>query len=363
MDKTHDKIKTLVCLNNMYHLFENSVLSSGTHTMVYLGKTISNDMEKIVAIKVIDKTKIKNTQVLDNEVRIINKLGFNKTHQNIVKYYDIYYEGDSVYIVMEYCDSENLAKILKRPMKEHYVKYYMKQIINGIKYLHDNNIIHCDIKPDNILLTNNKKTIKICDFGFSKCVDLNLTQNETNNICGSPYYMAPEIFIDKKYDYNIDIWSLGVIFYEMIYGELPFLRCKDVTQLIQKLKKTTSINVPKFTLNIVSDNCVSLILSMLKKNKDERITLIDIKNHVWLYDENEKNNEQHAYSFNTITHTCSFLTNKIISRDSDYDSHDEHNDYDTDNNKTDVRGNMRFVINEKNNSPNVSDEGIFEIDT
>lgn len=367
MIKKCDKIKILNCKMNSYHIFENPVLGSGPHTKVYLGKNINvtnydNSVDdSIVAVKVIDKKKIKNIQVLRNEIDMINRIGLNTSHDNIVTYYDIHEDDDHAYIVMEYCDSCNLFKIMDKPMKDHYVKYYMKQILNGIKFLQDRNIIHCDIKPHNILLTNNKKTIKICDFGFSKYLDPVDEIKNVESICGSPYYMAPEIFKNKQYGYYTDIWSVGIIFYEMLYNKLPFGRCDDVTLLIKKLEKHTKIIPPKFTLNMISDECVVLMQSMLQKKIENRATLIDINMNSWLWNEHDTSNNKDGtpYSFDTFTHSCSFMkNNNAISEltTSESDSCDE--------NTRTTSSNERFKHNEKQESSNTitSNEEIFDMD-
>jgi serine/threonine protein kinase len=272
--------------------------------------------------------------VLKNEIDRITQLKKSDIHENIVKYYDIYDDEYYAYIVMEYCDSGDLSKILGRPVKEHYVKHYMKQILNGIKYLHDQDIIHCDIKPSNLLLTNNKKTIKICDFGFSKNMDDVNNIKYIEGICGTPIYMAPEIFKKKQYGYFTDIWSIGIIFYEMLYGERPFTQCTNITQLIKKLEKKIKIMPPKFTLNMVSEDCVVLLQSMLNKNMNERVKIMDIINHTWLYEYKCALNNDVAYSFNTFSHGIM----------KDNTTHHELND----NMNDDVIGNTNMVNNDGN---------------
>ena len=87
---------------------------------------------------------------------------------------------------MEYCDSGDLATIIKKPMKEKWVQFYFSQLTNGLQYLEDHDIMHRDIKPKNILLTDNKKILKIADFGFA--VQLTLDKQQRNTVVGTPYW-------------------------------------------------------------------------------------------------------------------------------------------------------------------------------
>ena len=123
-------------------------------------------------------------------------------------------------MILEYSNRGSLfTKIRKKSyLSENETFSYFIQVINGINFLHDNNFIHRDIKPENILL-DDKNYIKLCDFGW--CVKLE--ENEMRNtICGTYEYMSPELVNNKQYNYNVDIWALGILLYEMIHGKSPF---------------------------------------------------------------------------------------------------------------------------------------------
>ena len=122
---------------------------------------------------------------------------------------------------MEYYDRGDFSKFLKkRPLREKYAIKYLKQIANGLKYLLEKKIIHRDLKPQNILVSNTG-TLKITDFGFARYFDNDIL---IQTICSESYvYGLPEIMKNKKYDYKSDLWSLGVIFYEMLIGK-PHLK-------------------------------------------------------------------------------------------------------------------------------------------
>ena len=198
-----------------YLFSRKHLLGSGTFSNVYLGKHISNN-HFLVAIKEIDIGK-SNANYLD-EIHIIRQISC----PNIIKIYDFYYNNShsKLYIILEYCNQGSISKQKKANIREIY--NYFQQILQGMKALRSLNIIHRDLKLENILLRNN--TVKISDFGLAKKLGKNpyfISQR-----CGTPSTMAPEVLLDPsptvKYDYKCDIWALGVILFELVYGLHPF---------------------------------------------------------------------------------------------------------------------------------------------
>ena len=126
-----------------------------------------------------------------------------------------------MYIVTEYCEGGDLRSFIKRKKRvaEHEAVKILKDIVNGFKYLYRHEIIHRDLKPANILLHNDR--CKISDFGFAK--DLEFGEDTVlKSIVGTPLYMSPQILNKKSYTNKSDLWSVGLIFYEMIYGQTPW---------------------------------------------------------------------------------------------------------------------------------------------
>lgn len=273
-----------------YEVFKNVELGRGSYSIVYKGKGPTGIQSGpcstplcssgTVAIKKINKNKMteKALHLLEEEIAIM-KLIKDNPHENIVKCYQIIDDIDTIYFVLEYCDSGDLRTILKKPIKEKYAKFYFSQIVNGLKYLDDNDIMHRDIKPSNILLTGESQTIKICDFGFAK---RRRTMTKVNTICGSPLYMAPEIFESKNYGFSTDIWSIGIILYEMLFGFHPFDKCKDIEELTQSLSSTVLTIPPKENTNPISDECIVFLRRLLEKNINERIEWAEIFVHPWI---------------------------------------------------------------------------------
>lgn len=277
-----------------YDIYKNMEIGRGSSSVVYKG----NGPEGIVAIKKINKLKLatKTLLMLEEEISIMQFIKENP-HENIVRCYDIIDDIDTIYFVLEYCDSGDLKNILKKPMKEQYAQIYFSQIVNGLKYLNENNIVHRDIKPSNILLTNNMTNIKICDFGFARKKNV---VPKVNTICGSPLYMAPEIFESKSYGFHTDIWSIGIILYEMLFGFHPFGKCKDINDLTSALESFYLEIPPKNYVTDISTDCISFLKALLEKNIVERIEWDKIFIHPWIIIQNlshleqtiEENNEQ-----------------------------------------------------------------------
>jgi len=283
-----------------YDIFYDKCIGSGSFSHVYLGKCKNAAIikkysleEKFVAIKKIEIKKLSSStkHIVSTEIEIMRSICADP-HPNIVQCYDIIENiaNKCAYIVMEYCDSGDLASLIKKPIKEKFVQFYFSQLTNGLRYLFDHNIIHRDIKPLNILLTNNKKILKIADFGFAK---RKIENSLYDTICGSPLYMAPEIVSRQLYNEQTDLWSVGIILYEMLFGVNPFNNCKRMVDLIESINDEIEIP-PSSTINIdVSEECLVFLRLLLQKDVRRRITLDDYFEHSWV----------NKYKYNTTSST------------------------------------------------------------
>ena len=184
----------------------------GSFSIIYKGFKVANHNEpqKTVAIKQI--TKIIDNKYFKNEISLMKGLD----HPNILKFIDVIKSKGTIYIILEYCNGGDLSKYISSDNTNNNNRYF-SQILSGLEYLYENNILHRDIKPQNILIHNND--IKISDFGFAKAFEKN---ELITTFCGSPLYMAPEIIIDREYNLQSDIWSLGVIIYELFTKMHPY---------------------------------------------------------------------------------------------------------------------------------------------
>ena len=232
----------------------------------------------IVAIKSFNKNKnIFSLNKIKNEVKIMNRL---RKNNNIVKLFEFFEINDYYCLVMENIVGGNLLNAINKMNKipENLSKIIFKQLILTLKYIHSQNIVHRDIKPDNILLDLDN-TIKLCDFGVSKIIPKGQL---TDDSCGTPAFIAPEILLEKPYNpYLTDIWSCGVVLYVMITGFFPF-RGINETQLHENIL-TGIYPKPKDISKELSD----LLSKILNIFPNKRISIEQILKHPWLNNNND----------------------------------------------------------------------------
>jgi len=192
-------------------------------------------------------------------------------HQNIVKLFDSFQTNKHIVFAMELCAGGDLLNYVRkrRKLKEDLAKYIFKQVVEGLEYCHAKGIVHRDIKLDNILLDSSGK-VKICDFGVSKLLE-DIRKDVMSEQCGTPAYIAPEILKDKGYrGFGVDIWSLGVCLYAMLYGTVPFKanNMSDLHQLIIKAKYTLKDDKVE-----ISEEAKSLIRALLEPEPSRRLSI------------------------------------------------------------------------------------------
>ena len=185
------------------------------------------------------------------------------SHKNIVKLHDVYQTSNNMYIITEMCDHDlsNYLKV-KRKMGEGEAVGYLKQIMEGIKYLNNQNIIHRDLKPANILIKGTE--CKISDFGFAKSIEHE--QSILKSIVGTPLYMSPQLLMKQKYNNKSDLWSVGLIFYEMLHGKTPWVAANEL-QLINAIQNQ-KVGFSK----LISDVSKDFISKCLTVSEEKRIS-------------------------------------------------------------------------------------------
>jgi serine/threonine protein kinase len=311
------------------YIVDRKRIGKGSFSTIY--KCRHNITNKIYALKEITIDKNKNKISIKREFEIMRKLN----HNNIVKIHDVIIDTqlNNIYFIMDYYENGDLSYFLnKKPLKEKFTRKYMKQLSNGLKYLLDNNILHRDLKPQNILLSKNYD-IKITDFGFATYYTKDTI---INTLCGSPMYMAPEIITRNGYDYKSDLWSVGIILYEMLHGYTPF-NVQNFIELIKEIKKKDiQIKVD------ISEDCKNLIYSLCKIDPNERINWVDFFNHRWFDNDEILNDENKLFevSFNnSVSNTnfninekqfCSFRHKSITSNNLEFNFLEDSQDCDED---------------------------------
>ena len=262
----------------------------------------------IYAMKVvrkINKTFQEGNQTFLQEIEILITL----EHPNIIKIYEYYEDEINYYLITEYVSGGELFDYIERDTTfcESKAKKIIKQILQALNYLHSNNLVHRDIKSENILVEysyaeHDDVNIKIIDFGTCNYVtqDKHLTMK-----VGSPYYIAPEVL---KSDYNnkCDIWSTGIILYIMLIGFPPFSgnNYNDMYQNIQKAKLNTTLT----QWQLLSENSKDLITKMLNKDINARLNAQECLNHPWFNELDIQYNNKHSNKLmnNVLNNIVSF---------------------------------------------------------
>lgn len=206
-------------------------------------------------------------------------------HANIMGLYEVWENKNELYLVLEYVNGGELFDHLVSNGKflEPEAVYYLKQIVQGVSYLHKFNICHRDLKPENILLDKKNQKIKIADFGMAA---LELSDKLLKTSCGSPHYASPEIIKGKEYNGSpSDVWSCGIILFALLAGHLPF-NDSDIKKLLLKVQ----IGKYEFPSHF-SPEARDLIDRMLQTNPNDRIAIDEIMNHPLLlkYSKTTKN--------------------------------------------------------------------------
>lgn len=253
-----------------------NLLGSGTYSTVH--KAIDKRTRELVAIKILEKKRILKAKIsIDN---LIQEIGLLKKlqHKYIVKMEEFCWDAEKIYIIMELCEVSLSAFIKKKQgLSESTCRIFIRMLADAVKYLRDNNVSHFDLKPQNLLLTrptpSSTYVLKICDFGFAQ----HLSLDEENDIVkGSPLYMAPEIILKQKYDARADLWSIGVILYECLFGKAPY-SSNSLQELLGKVTSLQKIEIP--TNFKISSDCENLLVRLLQHDPDQRITFDDFFNH------------------------------------------------------------------------------------
>ena len=239
-------------------------ISSGSFAQVY--KAIEKKTQQVVAIKVFDKTDSVVTESFHRELDIFMKLD----HPLIVHFFEWFEFNSRICLVMEYVPGGTLLEYVndRGTLSEDQAKTFLAQLADVLSYLHNEvKIIHRDLKAENILI-DRWGNIRVIDFGLSKVFENNETMKQT--ICGSLVYTAPEMVAGLPYNMEVDIWALGVIFYAMLFGRLPF-KAESYVKQVSELQ-VIEVPFPK-QISLIAG---SLINAMMRKNPNERITAAEI---------------------------------------------------------------------------------------
>ncbi len=257
----------------------------GCFAKVRLGTDLRTS--EIFAVKEIDKKSYEPREVefTIREVNIMMKI----THPNIVNTHDIFENVSHLHLVIEYMQGGELFDIIadQGHLSEQRASQVLRDIITAVDYLHTLGVVHCDIKPENILCKTKQwpLMVKLCDFGLANVIDQSASAAAGANASmsattGTPGYVAPEVILKKKYGPPVDMWAIGVVLYVMLSGRMPFYGRSDV----ECLRRTANgqYSFPDREWRNISDDAKSLVRALLQLNPEKRLTARAALQHGWL---------------------------------------------------------------------------------
>uniref|UniRef100_A0A7N4V515 Ribosomal protein S6 kinase n=1 Tax=Sarcophilus harrisii TaxID=9305 RepID=A0A7N4V515_SARHA len=237
------------------------------------------------AVKIISKRMEANTQ------KEITALKLCEGHPNIVKLYEVYHDQLHTFLVMELLNGGELFERIKK--KKHFseteASYIMRKLVSAVSHMHDVGVVHRDLKPENLLFTdeNDNLEIKVIDFGFAR---LKPPDNQPlKTPCFTLHYAAPELLNHNGYDESCDLWSLGVILYTMLSGQVPFqshdksLTCTSAVEIMKKIKKG-DFSFEGESWKNVSQEAKDLIQGLLTVDPNKRLKMSGLRYNEWLQD-------------------------------------------------------------------------------
>jgi NIMA (never in mitosis gene a)-related kinase len=249
-------------------------LGEGSYGKAYLVKCSGDNSLAVIKTMSLDSISDEARKDAYKEAKILEKLD----HQNIVKFIEVFRSNKpypTLNIVMEYADGGDLNKAIKEQQKlntffpESKILGWFCQICLGVKHIHSKRILHRDLKSGNIFLTN-EGLVKIGDFGIAK--SLGNTLEKAKTVIGTPYYLSPEIIMNKPYSFKSDIWSLGVLLYEMCVLKMPF-DAKSMPMLTLKIIKGEFMKLPSSFSEEISELIKTLLTVDHKKRPDIDLVL------------------------------------------------------------------------------------------
>ncbi|CAL2042806.1 unnamed protein product [Caenorhabditis brenneri] len=232
--------------------------------------------KRIIALKVLFKTQLLQLGVSHQLKREI-EIQYHLRHPNILTLYGYFHDDKRVFVILDYASRGELFNVLQsqpgHKVSEVIAARFVRQLANALKYCHSKGVIHRDIKPENLLL-DSKLNLKLADFGWSVVAD----HSKRHTLCGTMDYLAPEMVSNQPHDFNVDIWAIGILLFEMLVGYAPFAN-QTGDKLIARIKEC-KIYIPQS----VSDGASRLINAIIKKEPQERLPLAEIMTHPWIQD-------------------------------------------------------------------------------
>jgi len=246
-------------------------LGAGRFGNVYLAR--EKVSRCLVALKVLEKAQLEREGIVHQLRREIEIQRYLR-HENILQLFGYFFDDARIYLITEFANQGQLYSHQKEQdgerFSENQAATFVLQLAGAVRYCHESGVIHRDLKPENLLLHHGQ--IKICDFGWSVHAD----SSRRTTMCGTLDYLSPEMLSNETHSYEVDLWSLGVLAYELIAGQPPFQAdtLDETTQRISDIDLT----FPDF----VSDQAKAFIKKLLRKDPRSRLSIESILRHPWI---------------------------------------------------------------------------------
>ncbi|KAK1944307.1 Calcium/calmodulin-dependent protein kinase type II alpha chain [Phytophthora citrophthora] len=281
MDNSLVKVETFEAFSKKYLLMKE--IGEGSFSIVH--RAVNRMTGQVCAVKC-----CKISQALEEEERLLRTL----SHPNIVSLEGVYQRDTNLhYVVMDYLKDGDLCDLLieRQRLQEPEARRIIRQVVEGLAYLHRRCVLHRDIKPENILLHGNM--VKIADFGLAK--ELAQSTTTLKNSCGTLEYAAPELLCGQPYGLKSDVFSLGIVLYVLLFGSFPFsvesaaaLQCMDHFPTGVDVRDMSCLRPSSVQWQIVSPLAQDALLKMLKTDVGERISAEDLLCHPWFNEDDDR---------------------------------------------------------------------------
>jgi len=224
------------------------------------------------ALKILDKAQLVESRV-EHQLQREIEIQAHCRHKNILRLYNYFHDDKKVYLMLELAPGGELFQLLQQRsyFSEARAAWYFKQLVEALQYCHSKNIMHRDIKPENILIGHGD-TLKIADFGWA----VHAPKKRRDTKCGTVEYLAPELVMRRPYCPAVDVWGLGVLLYEFLVGESPFVAETD-ERVLRNIRRGALKFPPR-----VSREAQDLITRLLTKVPEDRLTPEQILQHPWM---------------------------------------------------------------------------------
>ena len=250
------------------------VLARGAFGIVHLSKRVTDSRHVVIKEILMDSKLDRNTSAV--EVKVLKML----KHPNIIQLYDSFILNNCLMMVMEYATGGTLNDIVEKrlancdPFPEETIAHLFAQIVIALDYVHGRQILHRDLKSQNIFLTKDQNHVKVGDFGISKILT---SKSKAHSVVGTPCYISPELCNGKAYDQKSDVWSLGCLLFEMAALKRAF-EAPNLPALVLKITKGEVTSLP----TIYSQTLDRLVHWLLAIDPDERPNIVQVIAHHWV---------------------------------------------------------------------------------